>query len=58
MLPVAKGIITATGTPLDPIVAAARIWHTPIILNLRDQYDALVEGAQTTVDAEHLIVDQ
>jgi hypothetical protein len=58
VLPVAKGIITATGTPLDPIVAAARIWHTPIILNLRENYDSLVEGAQTTVDAEHLIVDQ
>ncbi len=58
VLPVAKGIVTATGTPLDPIVAAARIWHTPIILNLRDEYNSLVEGAQTTVDAEHVIVDQ
>ncbi len=58
VLPVAKGIVTATGTPLDPIVAAARLWHTPIILNLREDYASLVEGAQTTVDAEHVIVDQ
>lgn len=58
VLPVAQAIITATGTPFDPVVAAARLWHTPIVLALGATYDGLVEGAQTTVDADQMIVDQ
>ena len=29
LLPIAQGLVTAVGTPMDPVVAAARIWHTP-----------------------------
>jgi pyruvate,water dikinase len=58
VLPIVRGIVTAQGTPLDPIVAAARIWHTPTILAIGSSYDGLVEGAQTTLDVEKLLVDQ
>jgi len=49
-LPVAGAFITARGTPVDPIVAAARIWHVPTVLGLGEEYDRLTDGAQTTVD--------
>ena len=58
LLPIARGLITATGTPLDPVVAAARQWHTPTILDLGAQYSDLIEGAETTVDVEQVLVDQ
>ena len=58
VLPIARGFVTASGTPLDAIVAAARIWHTPTILAIGARYDGLVDGAQTTLDVEQLLVDQ
>ncbi len=57
-LPVAGGLVEAAGTPLDPIVAAARIWHVPAVVGLGTDYDALVEGAQTTLDAGKAQVEQ
>ncbi len=58
LLPIAHGLLSATGTPIDPIVAAARQWHTPIITGLGAKYAQLVEGAQTTIDVETMLVDQ
>lgn len=52
MLPVASAFITACGTPLDPIIAAAHAWHVPTVLALGDHYHRLVEGVQTTVYGE------
>lgn len=57
-LPVAGAFITARGTPVDPIVAAARIWHVPTVLGLGDEYDNLTDGAQTTVDGALAKVEQ
>ncbi len=57
-LPVAGAFVTARGTPVDPIIAAARIWHVPTVLGLGEQYDQLVDGAQTTVDGSLATVEQ
>lgn len=57
-LPVAGALLEAAGTPLDPIVAAARIWHVPAIVGLGTDYDVLVEGAHTTLDAGQARVEQ
>jgi pyruvate,water dikinase len=57
-LPVADGFVAATGTPIDPFVAAARAWHHPAIVGLGETYAALVEGAQTTVDGDAITVQQ
>ncbi len=57
-LPVAGAFVTARGTPVDPIVAAARIWHVPTVLGLGEQYDHLTDGAQTTVDGSLATVVQ
>jgi len=50
-LPLADGFVAAGGTPLDPFVVAARAWHHPVIVNLGQTYDDLIEGAHTTLDA-------
>jgi len=57
-LPVAGAFITARGTPVDPIIAAARIWHVPTVLGLGEHYDDLIDGAQTTVDGTLATVAQ
>ncbi len=57
-LPVAGGLLAAAGTPLDPIVAAARIWHVPTIVGLGPHYDRLVDGAQTRLDGGKGNVEQ
>jgi len=57
-LPVAGAFVTARGTPVDPIIAAARIWHVPTVLGLGEDYDKLVDGAQTTVDGTLATVEQ
>lgn len=57
-LPMAAGYVTARGTPIDPIVAAARIWHIPTVLGLHQSYDQLIDGAQTQVDGVHATVEQ
>lgn len=57
-LPVAGGFIAAAGTPLDPIVAAARVWHVPTVVSLGPHYDGLVNGAQTTLDGGSAEVEQ
>lgn len=57
-LPVAGAFVTARGTPVDPIIAAARIWHVPTVLGLGEHYDQLVDGAQTTVDGSLAMVEQ
>jgi hypothetical protein len=49
VLPFAHAFITAHGTPLDPIIAAAHAWHVPTVLALGDRYSRLVEGVETTV---------
>jgi len=58
LMPVVDGVITACGVPFDPVVAAARHWHTPMMVSLGQQYVDLVEGAQTTLDVEQALVDQ
>jgi pyruvate,water dikinase len=58
ILPFARALVTAAGTPLDPIVAAARAWHIPTVVGLGDQFDHLVEGAQTTVHGDSGVVEQ
>ena len=58
LLPIAKGLVTKAGTPLDPVVAAARHWHTPTVLGLGAGYTDLVDGAQTTINADRGLVDQ
>jgi pyruvate,water dikinase len=57
-LPVAGGLLAAAGTPLDPIVAAARIWHVPTVVALGGDYDNLVDGAQTRLDGASGAVEQ
>ena len=58
LLPAAQGFVSACGVPFDPLVAAARLWHTPIITGLGERYVTLAEGAQTTVDAAQALVEQ
>lgn len=58
VLPTAQGVVIACGTPYDPIVAASRHWHTPMMVGLSHSYADLVEGAQTTVDVERALIDQ
>ncbi len=57
-LPVAEGFVSATGTPMDPFVVAARAWHRPMVLSLGSRCRTLMEGAQTTVDGDEILVDQ
>jgi hypothetical protein len=57
-LPVAGGFLAAAGTPLDPIVAAARIWHVPTVVALGPHYNGLVDGAQTRLDGGRGSVEQ
>ncbi|MBX3049918.1 MAG: hypothetical protein KF753_00515 [Caldilineaceae bacterium] len=57
-LPVAGGFIAAAGSPLDPIIAAARVWHVPTVVGLGAGYDQLVNGAQTTLDGTAGVVEQ
>jgi hypothetical protein len=58
VLPVAGGVVSATGMPLDPFVAMARLWHVPTVLELGEHYADLVDGAQTTLDGETIQVSQ
>lgn len=58
ILPFARALVVASGAPLDPIVAAARSWHVPTVLGLGARYAALMEGAQTTVNADSGLVEQ
>jgi rifampicin phosphotransferase len=57
-LPVAGGFLAAAGTPFDPIVAAARIWHVPTVVALGPHYNGLVDGAQTRLDGGRGSVEQ
>ncbi len=56
-LPVADGFVSSGGTPLDPFVAAARMWHHPVIVGLGQRYPELIEGANTTLDTTLEAVD-
>ena len=58
VLPVARGIVASGGSPLDPIITAARIWHVPTVIALGSEYENLVDGAQTTLDGATGEVDQ
>lgn len=58
VLPFARAFVTAQGTPVDPIVAAAQHWQVPTVVGLGAAYDRFVEGAQTTVDGERGQVEQ
>jgi pyruvate,water dikinase len=57
-LPVADGLLAAAGSPLDPFVAAARIWHVPTVVGLGPHYNGLVDGAQTNLDGGRGSVEQ
>lgn len=57
-LPVADGFVAAQGSPLDPLVAAARVWQRPVVVGLGDTYRKLVDGAQTTLDGDNATVSQ
>lgn len=57
-LPVAGAFVAAAGSPLDPIVAAARAWHVPAVVGLGAEYDHLLDGAQTVVDGAAGVVKQ
>ena len=59
-LPLARGVVAAHGTPLDPCVVAARAWQHPIAVGLGADADKLVEGAATTLDVsvDHVTVSQ
>jgi pyruvate,water dikinase len=58
LLPIAKGLISAYGTPMDPIAAAGRIWHTPMMVGVGPRYADLVDGAQTVLDLDEIMLDQ
>lgn len=58
LFPWVCAFVTPTGTPVDPIVAAARAWQIPTVLGLGDHYGRLVEGVQTTVSGERGKVEQ
>ncbi len=58
VLPFAHALISATGTPLDPLVAAAQAQQIPTVLSLGARYSALAEGAQTTVYGDTGKVEQ
>ncbi|MEZ4734110.1 MAG: hypothetical protein R3E79_44015 [Caldilineaceae bacterium] len=58
VLPFVGAFVTASGTPIDPMTAAAHIWHTPTVLALGERYSSLVEGMQTTVDGDRGAVIQ
>lgn len=58
LLPLARALVVAQGTPIDPIMAAARAWHLPTVTALGTDYYALTEGAQTTVQGETGHVEQ
>ena len=57
-LPVAHGYAAAYGTPVDPLIAAARAWHIPTLTGLDNDYRDLVDGAQTTIDGGTGEIDQ
>jgi len=57
-LPMAGAFVAAAGSPLDPIVAAARAWHVPAVVGLGAEYDHLLDGAQTVVDGASGVVKQ
>jgi len=57
-LPFARALIAADGTPLDPVVPAARAWHIPTVIGLGVTFDQLIESAQTTVDGDKGTVEQ
>lgn len=52
LFPWARAFVTPTGTPWDPMVAAAQAWSLPVVLGLGDSDQHLVEGVQTTVAGE------
>jgi len=58
LVPFARALVAAEGTPLDPIVAAARSWQVPLVLGLGDRYTALREDVPTTVNADSGLVEQ
>lgn len=57
-LPVAGAFVAAAGSPLDPIIAAARAWHVPAVVGLGEEYDHLQDSAQTVVDGALGVVKQ
>lgn len=58
MLPFASALLAAGGTPLDPLMGAARAWHIPALVGLGQQFHIFTEGAQTTVDGDQGYVEQ
>lgn len=58
ILPLARALVVAQGSPLDPIVGAARAWHLPTVTTLGPTFASLVNGAQTTVNGGQGAVTQ
>ncbi len=56
--PVVDGYIARRGTPIEPCVVAARVWHRPVVVAMGQEYDDLLEGAQTSVDGDRAQVEQ
>ena len=56
--PHAAAFVTPNASPLDPVVAGARLWHIPTVVGLGARYQELVPGAITLVDGNTGHVDQ
>ncbi len=56
--PHAAAFVAPNASPLDPVVAGARLWHTPTVVGLGARYQELVPGAITLVDGNTGHVDQ
>ncbi len=58
IMPLVRALLIAQGTPLEPLIAAARAWHIPTVTTLDGEFQQLVEGAQTTVNGNRGHVEQ
>jgi hypothetical protein len=57
-LPGTAGFATAEGSPLDPIVAAARVWNISSVVGLGPAFEQLTDGAITEIDGGAGHIDQ
>ncbi len=58
LLPIANGLVAATGVPYDPTVTAGRLWHTPTLVGLGARYSDLVDGAHTELNVDEVLLEQ
>ena len=52
LLPDASGVLSANGTFLSPAVSIAARHQTPVRINVRNQFDSLVDEGQTTMSQD------